>query len=105
MVRFSSVTFRAFKLDLEDKCEDFGQVAYYNGSIEGHPHSFILDDHHEFFTNKPMLVCGNTADMISKTWYAPHFKVVGDKSRHLGLFDCGPVATPGVENCASGACC
>ncbi len=107
MVNFSSITFRAFKLELEDRCEDFGQVAYYKGTIPDHPHSFVLDDHHEFFTGKPMLVCGNTADMISKTWYGEHFKVVGEKSVHLGLFDCGPAPVASVANndCSTGACC
>jgi hypothetical protein len=37
-----------------------------------------------------MLVCGNTADMVSRTRYARHFRVTGDKSVHYGLFDCGP---------------
>jgi hypothetical protein len=26
-----------------------------------------------------MLVCGNTADMLAGTRYAPHFRVTGDK--------------------------
>lgn len=103
-IKFYSITVRAFKLDLEDKCEDFGQVAYYNGDIAETPHRFALDDHHLFEAGKPMLVCGNTADMISKTRYAKHFRVVGDKSRHYGLFDCGP--TPAVKGDApAGACC
>lgn len=105
MVNFSSVTFRAFKLDLEDRCEDFGQVAYYKGTIPGHPHSFVLDDHHHFFTDKPMLVCGNTADMVSKTWYGQHFKVLGDKSVHMGLFDCGPSPVASTSSTTPGACC
>lgn len=107
MVSFSSITFRAFKLDLEDRCEDFGQVAYYKGTIPSHPHSFTLDDHHRFFTGKPMLVCGNTADMISKSWYSNHFQVVGEKSEHLGLFDCGPAPAAGAPaaDCSTGACC
>jgi ubiquinone/menaquinone biosynthesis C-methylase UbiE len=108
MIGFSSVTFRAFKLDLEDRCEDFGQVAYYRGTIPHHPHSFTLDDHHTFHTGKPMLVCGNSADMISKTAYAEHFKIVGDKSIHMGLFDCGPAPVAGptaAADCSTGACC
>ncbi len=88
---FSSRTVRAFKLDdLEDICEDYGQAAYYNGGIPGHPHYFDLDDHHRFFTGKPMLVCGNTASMVSKTRYKRAFRVVGDRSVHYGAFDgCG----------------
>ena len=85
---FSSRTVRAFKLDdLEDICEDYGQVAYYDGSITGYPHFFDLDDHHRFFTGKPMLVCGNTASMLSGTRYKKAFKVVGDRSVHYGVFD------------------
>tara|TARA_B110001454_G_scaffold218991_1_gene249129 strand:- start:171219 stop:172313 length:1095 start_codon:yes stop_codon:yes gene_type:complete len=104
MIEFTSITFRAFKLDLEDRCEDFGQVAYYLGTVPDRPHSFMLDDHHLFQTGKPMLVCGNTSDMISKTWYKDHFKVVGEKSNHMGLFDCGP--TPVASSPAgAGACC
>jgi SAM-dependent methyltransferase len=106
---FSSRTVRAFKLtDLEDICEDYGQVAYYDGSIPGHPHFFDLDDHHRFFTKKPMLVCGNTASMVSSTRYSKAFKVIGDRSTHFGVFDCstedGSVATvPGSSG--SGSCC
>lgn len=104
MIGFSSVTVRAFRLPLEDRCEDYGQVAYYRGSIPGHPHAFLLDDHHLFHTGRPMLVCGNTADMVSKTWYRDHFEVLGDKSVHHGLFDCAPA--PAAEaGCAPGACC
>ncbi|MCL2767926.1 MAG: methyltransferase domain-containing protein [Synergistaceae bacterium] len=95
---FSSRVVRAFKLnDLEDICEDYGQVAYYDGSISGYPHFFDLDDHHRFFTGKPNLVCGNTASMLSNTRYGKAFKVVGDHSVHFGVFGaCGTesVCTP-----------
>ena len=102
-VNFRSVTVRAFKLALEDRCEDYGQVAYYLGTLPEHPHQFALDDHHLFKTGQPMLVCGNTADMVSATRYAPHFRVTGDKTRHHGLFDCAPVTA--AVSTASGACC
>lgn len=105
MISFTSITFRAFKMDLEDRCEDFGQVAYYKGTIPDHPHSFMLDDHHTFFTNKPMLVCGNTSDMISKSWYKNHFEVRGDKNTHMGIFDCAPPATSNTTNTSPLACC
>lgn len=103
MVNFQSITFRAFKMDLEDRCEDYGQVGYYQGTIPGHPHSFTLDDHHTFYTQQPMLICGNTADMITQSKYAQFFKVLGDKEIHRGLFDCAP-----INNSPSGApaaCC
>ena len=103
---FSSRTVRAFKLDdLEDICEDYGQVAYYNGSIPGYPHFFDLDDHHRFFTSKPMLVCGNTASMISNTRYGKAFKVAGDRSIHFGAFDCSPASSDSGCECESGSCC
>lgn len=105
-IRFYSRTIRAFKLPLEDRCEDFGQVAYYQGTIADHGHAFALDDHHYLETGRPMLVCGNTADMLSKTRYAPHFRVMGEKSVHFGLFDCVPLpataataATPTGNGC------
>ncbi|MGH8529684.1 MAG: methyltransferase domain-containing protein [Nevskiales bacterium] len=89
-IGFYSMTVRAFKLPLEDRCEDFGQVARYLGGLPESPHAFDLDDHHHFECGKPMLVCGNTADMLGQTRYARHFQIEGDKSVHYGLFDCGP---------------
>ena len=106
---FSSRTVRAFKLnDLEDICEDYGQVAWYDGSIPENPHYFDLDDHHRFFTSKPMLVCGNTASMISNTRYGKAFKVMGDRSTHFGAFEgCGTDSGVTTDNsaCSSGSCC
>ena len=102
---FSSRTVRAFKLDdLEDICEDYGQIAYYNGSIPGHPHFFDLDDHHRFLTGKPMLVCGNTASMLYHTRYRKAFKVIGDRSVHFGKFN-GCAAESGCIETSSGSCC
>jgi SAM-dependent methyltransferase len=105
MVAFQSRTVRAFKLALEDRCEDFGQVATYLGTIPDLPHAFDLDDHHHLETGRPMLVCGNTADMLGATRYAPHFRVTGDKSTHFGLFDCGPAPASSLPSPAGGACC
>ena len=105
-IGFYSLTVRAFKLDIEDKCEDHGQVATYLGTVPGQPHQFVLDDHHTFETGRPMLVCGNTAAMVADTRYGAHFKVLGDTSQHFGPFDCGPspVATAAGE-AVSGSCC
>jgi len=102
MIDFYSNTVRAFKLDLEDICEDYGQVAIYKGSIEDHPHHFDLDDHHRLLTGKPLLVCGNTAAMLQETRFAPHFEIIGDRSVHFGAFDCQPAAE---EPAAGGGCC
>lgn len=104
MINFSSITVRAFKLAcLEDICEDFGQTATYLGSIPECPHSFPLDDHHDFITGKPMLVCGNTAAMLQETRFGRHFRVTGDRTTHFGPFPCGPA--PAANSAALGACC
>lgn len=105
MIDFYSITIRAFKLDLEDRCEDYGQVAYYQGTIAESPHVFTLDDHHTFKTGQPLLVCSNTAAMLSGTRFSPHFKIVGDTSTHLGLFDCGPSGQSNSKKELTGACC
>ena len=98
MVDFYSMTVRAFKIAwLEDICEDYGQVAYYLGTIPDHPFSFSLDDHHTFFTGKPMPVCGNTPAMIGETRSGRHFKVVGDRSAHYGPLDCAPASAAKAE--------
>lgn len=88
--KFYSITYRCFKIsDLEKgPCEDYGQYAIYNGKIPQHPHSYTLDRDHTLQTGKPFLVCGNTADMLSKSWLKPYFQVVGDKTTHYGVFDC-----------------
>ena len=104
-VRFQSLTIRAFKLALEDRCEDFGQVATYLGSVPECPHAFDLDDHHHFETGRPMLVCGNTADMLGGSRYAPHFRIDGQKTTHFGLFDCAPPSPGAAVAPAGGACC
>ncbi len=100
-----SVTVRAFKLDLEDLCEDYGQIAYYLGTIPECPNSYRLDDHHHFETNRPVPVCSNTAAMLAQTRFKKHFKIVGDLSTHYGPFQCGPSpkSIDGKPN--TGACC
>lgn len=105
---FYSVTVRAFKLDdLEDICEDYGQAAYYQGTIPHFPYEFRLDDQHLFIAHKPMLVCGNTASMLTNTRLAKHFKIIGARSIHYGPFNCAA----GMEKIKSsaagstGSCC
>ncbi len=107
MIGFHSLTVRAFKLDLEDRCEDYGQVAQYLGTVAEQPRDFVLDDHHLFETGQPQPVCGNTASMLSQTRYAPHFNIIGDTRVHYGLFDCGPKKAVNISDDAEsgGACC
>lgn len=108
MIGFHSLTVRAFKLDLEDRCEDYGQVAHYLGTVAEQPSAFVLDDHHVFQTGQPQPVCGNTAAMLTHTRYARHFKIVGDTRVHHGLFNCGPksaVAGAGSGTAPGASCC
>lgn len=106
MIDFWSMTVRAFKVALEDRCEDYGQVAYYRGTVPESPHAFRLDDHHLFKTGMPVPVCGNTAAMLQDTRLSRHFRVEGDRSTHYGLFDCGPRPAPSTDaDASSGACC
>ncbi|MGY2134835.1 methyltransferase domain-containing protein [Hymenobacter sp. HD11105] len=100
---FYSLTIRAFKLDMEDQCEDYGQVATYLGTADN-PHRFVLDDHHVFETGRPQLVCGNTADMLSRTRYGTHFRIDGTKDQHFGLFPCGPAPAAAVGAAATSCC-
>jgi arsenite methyltransferase len=90
MITFHSITVRAFKLPLEDRCEDYGQVATYLGTLAEAPHAFVLDDHHRLETGRPLRVCGNSADMLGASRYARHVRIDGDKTVHFGLFDCAP---------------
>lgn len=102
-IDFYSMTIRAFNIPLEDRCEDYGQVAWYLGGISESPQSFVLDDHHEFILNKPMLVCSNTARMLARSRFSSHFKIQGDESTHFGLFDCASPVTTDPQ--PAGGCC
>lgn len=100
--RFFSVTVRAFKLEgLEDRCEDYGQTARYLGTLNDAPEAFQLDDHHLFQRGETVPVCGNTAAFLQETRYGHHFEVVGNRSVHQGLFDCGD----GLRESAVTGCC
>ncbi len=93
--------------ELANTINGLAEVARYAGTIEHAPHAFELDDHHRFVTGKPALVCGNTAAMLERTRYAPHFEVDGTRAVHFGLFDCSSVAgaTDGGTSDGASACC
>ena len=103
--QFSSITIRAFKLQLEDRCEDYGQAAFYKGTIPGCPHSFELDDHHVFETGRSMSICSNSAAMIRDSRFGKHFQIVGDGQIHYGLFPCGPTADDNSSALSFSGCC
>jgi arsenite methyltransferase len=98
--RFYSITFRLFKLpSLERHCEDYGQFAVYNGQIVGHANGYQLDHDHFFEKGKPVLVCGNTASMVSESWLNPYFHVEGDTKTHYGSFQCSTASETGKGCC------
>ena len=86
-------TYRLFKIDgLESACEDYGQAVVYKGSIEHHPDTFVLDQHHVIEAHKMFPVCGNTYRMLSDTRFAGHFDFFGTWDNHFGVFEgCGTV--------------
>ena len=107
--RFTAVTLRLFKLeDLEVRCEDYGQLATYRGTVAHAPGTLWLDDHHAFETGRPERVCGNTAAMLAGTRLAHHFDVVGDRAVHFGEYPCGPTlaggSSQGLVSGESGCC-
>jgi ubiquinone/menaquinone biosynthesis C-methylase UbiE len=105
MIDFYSTTVRAFKLELEDRCEDFGQVACYLGGIEESPHTFKLDDHHLFKVGMPMLVCGNTVAMLSSSRFNKYFRIDGNMENHLGLFGGREPLAPVTKQPSGTGCC
>lgn len=86
--RFQSVTYRLFKIagGLETCHEDYGQIATYLGAIPGHKHAYRFDQNYNFPTNKPTLVDGNTATILSKSWLSSFFSVIGGTDVHYGVF-------------------
>ena len=112
-VEFYSHTIKAVKLPelIEDICENYGQVATYRGGIEGSENHFDLDDHHRFYKNLPLAVCGNSCAMIENTRLAKYFDIMGDRSEHFGAFS-GCSTAPSLDkdgssdsSCCGGGCC
>jgi SAM-dependent methyltransferase len=104
---FYSMTVRAFKFleALDRRCEDYGQIAIYNGTIPQQPAAYLFDDHHVFEANRPVPVCRNTARMLGETRLAAHF-TISAPVKHFGLFPCGaPVASAQTQPASGGRCC
>lgn len=104
-IEFTSITYRVFKLELEDKCEEYGQVVKYKGGIPHQEMGYTLDNHHYFAQGKWESVCGNTFDMLKNTRLEPYFEFMGDTSIHYGIYggcyENDPKGT--LDN--SGGCC
>jgi len=106
-INFYSVTYRLWKLKgLEDACEDYGHIAFYNGQIPQSPFKFELDNGHVFHKNKPERVCGNTALMLSETRFKKYFQVLGSFKEHFGAFeDCSNVGQNSKTDQHNSNCC
>ena len=97
-IEYSSRTVRAFKLPntVEDICEQYGQTAIYRGGIVGCENYFDLDDHHRFFKDLRLDVCGNSCTYIQDTRFGKHFEIFGDRSIHFGPYEgCGNAPSVG----------
>ncbi|QKF62126.1 methyltransferase domain-containing protein [Campylobacter curvus] len=107
-INFTSRTVRAIKIPdlMEDICEQYGQFATYKGGMVGAKFYFDLDDHHRFFKDLPMSVCGNTCAMVEVTRFGKYFEIHGDRSKHFGPFDCSG-GSSGADGgaCEGGSCC
>lgn len=108
-ISFFSATYRLFKLDgLEGDCENYGQAVIYKGTMEGLPHCFCLDGHHEIYTGAVFPVCGNTWRMLHDTRFKPHFTFIGNFDKHYGIYPgCGkdiPYASAN-DGTEGAACC
>ncbi len=105
-VEFYSHTIKAVKLPdmIEDICENYGQVAIYRGGITGMENYFDLDDHHRFYKDLPLAVCGNTSAMIENTRLAKYFDIIGDRTKHFGAFQ-GCSTAPSTYDQEEGGCC
>lgn len=91
-IQYSKRIIRAFKLPdlVEDLCEQYGQTAVYLGGIEGCENYFDLDDHHRFYKDLRLDVCGNSCAYVQDTRYGKYFKIYGDRSIHFGPYSgCG----------------
>ncbi|MEL6170065.1 MAG: methyltransferase domain-containing protein [Pseudomonadota bacterium] len=87
-IRFHSVTYRLFKLlGLEDSQEDYGQAVVYRGTVDGSEDVFVLDRETRFERGRATTVSGNTAQMVLRTRFAPHFDVIGKGVVHFGAFN------------------
>ncbi len=108
--RFYSATWRLMKINgLEPACEDYGQAVRYRGTIEHHPHRFMLDKHHIMETGRIFPLCGNSWRMLKESRFAPHFEFFDGDGTHFGIFPgCGkqmPFDDTEPEDTGSGSCC
>lgn len=104
-VHFASVIYRGFKISLEKECEDFGQVAVYEGGMAESPESYTLDINHIFPSGEAVRICKNTADILKQSRIARFFHV-SDEIAHLGKFNCSATLTGAQgDEAPDSSCC
>ena len=86
-----SITVRAFKLDEPRgrRARTMDRSPPTSAAISEIPPRVPLGRAPCCQRSKPVRVSGNTAAMLSETRYARHFRLIGDRLRHFGRFDCG----------------
>ncbi|MBR0405084.1 MAG: methyltransferase domain-containing protein [Eggerthellaceae bacterium] len=102
-VEFATLTVRVLKSEwTEDVCESYGETVTYDGSLPGFSDYFLFEWNIKFPTGKDCVVCGNVSGLAQHSRYAKVFKVVGDRSAHVGdthhAFDALVVNAPDFEN-------
>lgn len=88
-IKFFSITIKAYKIpELEDRCEDYGDEAIYQGTLgSGLENKFSFDCSHIFNTGEKIRVCRNFSLVLTKCpLYASHF-VIKMGACHKGLFE------------------
>lgn len=102
--RFSSITYRLFKLEaLELRCEDYGHKAVFKGSELSNV--FTLDHSHHFSKNHEEKICGNTYKMLKESRFSNLFEFTGNFEEHLGEFKACGTSFQGPENSSKSSCC
>ena len=101
-VEFATLTVRVLKSDWsEDVCESYGETVCYDGSLPDYPDFFLFEHNIKFPAGKECVVCGNVTSVAAHSRYAKVFKVVGDRSTHVGdthhAFDALVVNAPEYE--------
>ena len=84
-VEFATITVRVLKSQwTEDVCESYGETVTYDGSLPDYPDFFLFEHNIKFPTGKDCTVCGNVSGLAAHSRYAKVFKVVGDRTTHIG---------------------
>lgn len=83
-IRFYSLTIRCFKCpDMEDRPEDYGQLAIYKGGIGDASDIYDFDMEHCFPQGEPCAVDGNVGAVLAASRLSAFFQIT-PRTRHCG---------------------